>query len=137
MDEGIPGPAETSHRQPPRWPAVSSGKVRVKAEVYAKHGGRRLWLFTRNPVDKSKWIKFTASTNVPPPYEVFWQVVNTGTVARQAGGLRGGFDKGSSGMYGEVRWEPTAYRGTHFMEAFVVKNGTLVARSGQVPVAVR
>jgi hypothetical protein len=37
-----------------------------------------------------------------------------------------------------VRWEPTAYRGTHWVEAFVLNaTGVCVARSGKFFVKVR
>ena len=78
-------------------------------------------------------IRFEANTNVPHPYEVQWQVVNTGTEA--AGNLRGGFEVSDGGS--GVRWETTAYAGTHWVEAFVVKNGVCVARSGRRYVRIR
>jgi hypothetical protein len=69
---------------------------------------------------------------------VKWQVVNTGVEAQAAGleQLRGGFDEGS-GDFGTTRWEHAQYRGTHSIEAFVIKVGVCVARSGPVRVKVR
>ncbi|MCL1595578.1 MAG: hypothetical protein M3132_14620 [Actinomycetia bacterium] len=36
-----------------------------------------------------------------------------------------------------MRWESTAYAGTHWVEAFVIKDGVCVARSGRKYVRVR
>lgn len=135
--EGVPAPADTRHRQPPPWTMQDTHRVTVKADVYARLlGKKKLWKLTRFPINKLMGIKFVAETNVPPPYEVLWQVVNTGADARNADGLRGGFDNGV-GMHGAVRWESTSYRGTHFIEAFVVKEDVCLARSGQIPVRIR
>lgn len=104
--------------------------------VHTKKGsGPPLWELGNRPVHKRAGLKFTASTNAPKPYEIVWQVSNTGAEARKHNSLRGGFEQGQ-GPYGEVRWEETSYRGTHFVEAFVIKNGVMVARSGRVPVRI-
>ena len=50
--------------------------------------------------------------------------------------IRGGFDDGE-GQFGVVRWESTRYRGTHWIEAFVIKDGLCVARSGPTYVRIR
>jgi hypothetical protein len=99
---------------------------------------KALWRLTDRAVPKDFGIRFEARTNAPRPYEVKWQVVNTGTEAAAAGGgqLRGGFDDGE-GECGLVRWESTRYRGTHWIEAFVIKDGVCVARSGPCYVRVR
>ena len=73
-------------------------------------------------------LKFTVETNVSAPYEVYWQVVNTGQEAAKQQQLRGQF---SNSQKGAVHWETTAYAGTHWVEAFVVKDGVCVARSGR------
>jgi len=38
---------------------------------------------------------------------------------------------------GQTRWEQTSYRGTHWIEAFVVKDGVCLARSGRIQVRVQ
>ena len=80
-------------------------------------------------------LRFQTKTNAPPPYDVKWQVVNTGREAAAVGGLRGEFYD-SEGRPG-VRKESTAYAGTHWVEAFVVKEGRCVARSGRKLVRIR
>lgn len=110
-----------------------SGSVRQ-----TQYATKEMWKLSGRPVPKNRWLRFEARTNVPGPYEVQWQVVNTGQEASSAGAqqLRGGFDDGE-GTNGAVRWESTAYRGTHWIEAFVIKGGVCVARSGPVYVRVR
>ncbi|KKL12020.1 hypothetical protein LCGC14_2539940, partial [marine sediment metagenome] len=75
-------------------------------------------------------LKFYASTNVPQPFMVSWQVVNTGEEAKCAGQLRGDFYSGE-GNYGLERKESTKYKGTHWIECFIIKDGMCVARSGE------
>ena len=82
------------------------------------------------------WLRFSVNTNVPLPYDVRWQVVNTGREAAEAGQLRGDFYESDKGING-VRWETTAYAGTHWVEAFIIKNGACVARSGRKQVKIR
>jgi hypothetical protein len=52
------------------------------------------------------------------------------------GQLRGDFYESEKGSNG-VRWESTAYAGTHWVEAFIVKSGVCVARSGKKYVLIR
>jgi hypothetical protein len=81
------------------------------------------------PLPKNADLTFEAVTNVAKPYEVYWQVVNTGEEARLAGQLRGEFY--DSNKSGRNRNESTKYTGMHWVECFVVKNGACVARSGE------
>ncbi len=137
--ERVPGLAGTSHCQPPPWPVTDRYRVTVSGDVRASpDSSKRLWKLSNRPIPKGMGLRFVAKTNVPHPYEVKWQVVNTGTEAAAAGSgqLRGGFDDGHSDN-GDVRREATAYRGTHWIEAFVIKDGACVARSGRTLVRVR
>jgi adenylyl/guanylyl cyclase-like protein with sensor domain/cyclic GMP-AMP synthase DncV-like protein len=137
--ETVPALASSSHRQEPQWPVREERRVSVAASIRrSRNASRPLWQLSTRPVPKNHWLRFQASTNASEPYEVHWQVVNTGSEASNAGSaqLRGGFEEGE-GSCGSVRWESTAYRGTHWVEAFVVKDGVCVARSGPVYVRVR
>jgi hypothetical protein len=119
---------EIRHCEVPKWISQLIYKASVAGKVYLKSRRKKLWSLTNRPVLKGLSLRFEVQTNTPAPYEVQWQVVNTGQEAAQAGGLRGDFyssDKGTS----NVRWESTLYRGTHWVEAFIIKNGTCVARS--------
>lgn len=116
--------------------------AKISASVYFKNKkgskkGRFLWPLSDKPAPKHVWLKFTVKTNVPEPYSIRWQVVNTGEEAIRDNQPRGDF-------YNEddpdkhVRWEPTAYRGTHWVEAFVLNGaGVCVSRSGKFLVKVR
>lgn len=114
------------HRQAPLWIVQKSGSVSIKAR--ASRDGFRSFYFNSNsePLPKHFSLLFEAKTTVPSPFEVFWQVVNTGVEAKQASDLRGGFI--NSGIF---RKETTRYRGSHWIECFVVKNGICVAQSGE------
>jgi len=71
-------------------------------------------------------IDYTAKTNAPMPYDVYWQVVNTGEHARQQFGLRGEIFQGTL-----TQTERSLYTGKHWIECFIVtKEGVCIARSG-------
>ncbi len=125
----VPAFADASHAAAVPWRVTSSGRVSVSAWIYpALRKGRRLWQLSPRGVPKHVALKFTAETNVSAPYEVYWQVVNTGQEAAAQRALRGEF---TSEQKGAVRWETTAYAGTHWVEAFVVKDNVCVTRSGR------
>jgi hypothetical protein len=130
----VPGLADASHAAALPWLESLTGRCSVSAWVYpALHKGRKLWQLSPRGVPKRVALRFSAETNVPPPYEVHWQVVNTGKEAAADRGLRGQF---TDDQKGAVRWETTAYAGTHWVEAFVVKDWVCVARSGRKLVTV-
>lgn len=132
----VPKLADYRHCQAPQWPVRAYFKASVKGTVHKEPlQQRRLWNLTSRPVPKQFGLRFEVTTNVPQPYEVRWQVVNTGRAALDAGSLRGGFESGQS-TDGRVRWESTLYRGTHWIEAFIIKDGTCVARSGRTYVRI-
>lgn len=136
------------HRQDPRskWPLQLSQRVEVSAS-YNK-GGWRLSsdgssnynLTNGGTVERYKQICFKAKTNVTGLYSVFWQVVNTGREASAAHCLRGDFyssDGESAFELGtKIRREPTRFKGNHWVECFIVKDGICVARSGEFVVKI-
>jgi hypothetical protein len=131
----VPTIGDLNHAETPKWPENLTEKVSVKGAVYnAKRGRKKLWELSNRPVPKRIGLRFSASTTAPAPYEIFWRVTNTGQEAASAGQLRGGFEPSEAG---NVRWETTAYTGTHVVEAFVVKDGKCVARSERKYVRVR
>ena len=118
------------HRQKPRWPAALRYTVSVTGEVTTD--GHKQRLMSDGPaLPKHQSLRFLAETGVPRPFEVYWQVVNTGDEALQAGGERGGFDiSKTAGVGGLHQNEVTLYTGSHSIECFIVKDGVCVARSG-------
>jgi len=134
----IPALGDTQHCLAVAWPIEPHYKVSVSGSVHHKEKSKKLWQLSDRPVAKQVSLRFTASTNAPQPYEVKWQVVNTGKEAAEAepGQLRGGFYDSEPPTSG-VRWERTKYSGTHWVEAFIIKNGVCVARSGRKFVKIR
>ena len=125
-----------SHKQPPRWTVQASPhKARVKA-IYRRNGFRPTLLHSNaQPLPKSVDLDFDVETTVPKPFDVYWQVVNTGAEAHNAGQMRGDFYDSSKG--GRSRHEATKYSGTHWVEGFIVKNGVCIARTGEFVVNIR
>jgi hypothetical protein len=125
-----------SHSQAPTWPLQVTHKASIKASLHYAKGARKISDLARRRISKKLWIKFSLETTTPEPYGVFWKVVNTGAEARAANQLRGNIFPEESGT-GRVRWEHTAYTGTHWVEAYIVKNGRCVAISERKYVLVR
>ena len=74
-------------------------------------------------MDKGRTIDFSLSDcDVAEPFEVYWKVANTGAEAAADNGLRGQVQKGE-----RTKWEHTKYRGSHYAECYLVKNGVCVA----------
>lgn len=121
-----------THRQQAPWPLVRQGNARIAEAIVVRNGFRpRSFHNDGMPLPKHASLRFKAETDVPAPYDVYWQVVNTGSEAAAVrGGLRGGFDLGMVDRGSNVRKETTLYSGSHTIECFIVKRGYLVARSG-------
>lgn len=125
-----------SHSQAPTWPMQPIYKASVKASLHYARGARKISGLARRRISKNLWIKFSVETTTPEPYSVFWKVVNNGIEARAANQLRGNIFAEESGT-GKVRWERTAYTGTHWVEAYIVKQGRCVAVGERKYVMVR
>lgn len=122
-----------AHRQAPLWTVVPGGKVAIDSVTLQQKGFRdRVLASDAPPVPKHCSLTFKATTDVAGPYQVYWQVVNTGPQARSKGELRGGFLEGYAPQRGHLTHnESTLYRGSHSVECFIVKAGRCIARSGQ------
>ena len=132
----VPALGEIKHVLPPMWNMRNKYKASIKGAVYLNKK-KQLWAMRNSAsVPKNIWLQFKLDTNTPPPYEVRWQVVNTGWEAFEAKQLRGDFyDNDTLGK--DVRWEHAQFRGTHWVEAFVIKSGICVARSERKYVRIR
>lgn len=119
-----------SHRQQPYWPVNIKYNTDVNASYKIKNGQRKT-ISSQSIIPKDSSIYFVASTNVPKPFDVYWQVVNTGEEAAAiSGGLRGGiFHSKSAGKGGLNQREHSSYKGLHWVECFIVKDGICVSRS--------
>lgn len=120
------------HREPPRWPEHYRYDIELSAQLH-RNGFRTLNLRSDGePALKWCSLTFRARTTVPRPFKVYWQVVNTGRCAADAHDLRGQIIDAQ--LYrGGLTWdrERTKYAGMHWIECFIVKDGVLVARSGE------
>lgn len=121
------------HKQQAPWPIAEQGYVKIKSAEYIRQVRGSMWRkFDNNgsSLPKNCDLVFEAITNIQEPYDVYWQVVNTGHEAGKVSGLRGGFDKGDYELGRLKKKESTSYRGSHTIECLIVRNGRLLARSG-------
>lgn len=118
-----------AHRERPGWYLNLKYKVEVHGR-YKTSEGKNYSITAKTTVPKNCNIFFVAETTVPKPFEVYWQVVNTGEDATRLSGLRGGiFHSQTAGKGGLNQKEYSSYRGLHWVECFIVKDGICVARS--------
>lgn len=105
-------------------------KVRLVGRTQKRDGWRHYDLPTRgNVVPKFVGIDFRlASNNVPEPFDVYWKVRNNGDEAFAANQMRG--EVTSGGTSRSLR-ERTAYKGNHYVEIYIVKDGVCVAHDHQ------
>ena len=121
---------DVAHRQKPYWPLVLNHIVKL----HAKYKINNLWREFRpgEPLAKQLELLFCASTDVPAPFLVYWQVVNNGKEAQEAKQLRGEILPSKiAGVGGLTQKENSLYSGVHWIECFIIKNGVCVARSGE------
>ncbi|MGN6120559.1 MAG: nucleotide-binding domain-containing protein [Rhodanobacter sp.] len=125
------GLRDAPHRRPIQWPVVANGQVALNSVQVLRNGFRPQPLTSdSSPVPRGCTLVFRASTNVAEPFDVYWQVVNTGDAAKAANDLRGQFERPRAEHGYLVRRESASYSGTHSIECFIVKAGYCVARSG-------
>ena len=103
-------------------------ELRYTAQIDARiPGSRRSELLRRSRVvGRRRSIKFHLKTDAPEPYDVLWKVRNRGVEAERLGKLRGEIRYGGNESR-NLHQEYTEYRGTHYVEAYVVRNGMVVA----------
>lgn len=122
------------HRVRPLWNLSLSYYCNISG-VYTDVTDRnkRKNITTATVLPKGCYVTFNAmDTNVPKPYDVYWQVVNNGQEATNGNCLRGGIFKAqTAGKGGLVYTDATAFSGLHWVECFIVKNGVCVARSSE------
>ncbi|TXH03692.1 MAG: nucleotidyltransferase [Rhodocyclaceae bacterium] len=107
----------------PKWrSAAQSYRVNIWAELLSEKGGTRLGrVASLQPLPKDRSIRFTASNINGLPFnasfKVEWRITNTDQAAYDANSLRGDFYRSESSF---SREEDLAYRGVHFVEAFLI-----------------
>lgn len=105
-------------------------RLKIKGEVVPKAGFRNLDLTQRGyRVGKRRTLKFrVVNLTVPGPYDIYWKVRNGDREAHDANQLRGEIRKDDGSR---IKTEPTLYKGTHYVECYVVKNSVVVAKDRQ------
>ena len=112
---------------------VDSVRIKYNLEIncdITQDGFRQfdLLTFLLNPnryrkLKANKKLQFyIVECDVPEPYEVYWKVRNRGIEAYRRDQLRGEITKN------RVKSERTDFRGNHYVECYIVKNNTCVAR---------
>jgi hypothetical protein len=99
----------------------------VSEPMALNRAARRALRSRAGRVPKQRELLFRiVDTDVPPPFQVFWKARNSGEEAKRLGQLRGEIhpDEGR-----HERKESTLYTGHHWMECYIVKDGTCVARA--------
>lgn len=101
-------------------------RVKLGARAGVRRGFQKYDLSTRgNKVRKGNDIRFNIrEITVPQPYDLYWKVRNTGEAALDADCLRGNILRDNGSLQ---RVEPTSYVGKHYVEVYVVKDGSVVA----------
>lgn len=135
-----------SHAQPVEAIPVAgvdlSFRVHVDAWVYSLKGTKLFrGINSGTPILSGRSMRFRARTNAPEPYDVRWQVVNTGPHAASKGALRGDFYTGKLPNKKPApkmeHWERTEYTGVHWVECFILKGDVCVARSGRFLIPIK
>ncbi|MGW4131968.1 SMODS domain-containing nucleotidyltransferase [Amycolatopsis japonica] len=112
-------------------------QIGISADIFDNH---RNYVISRRVESDSAvlqpgwYVQFRANVSYVGRSEVWWRVVNTGEQAKMKGGFRGDFfksdDRESNKNEGPlVNWELLQYSGRHWIEAFLVRGGVIVARS--------
>jgi hypothetical protein len=141
LSASVPAAGEQFIDQDPfSFPIVLDARYRVKivgrctglrtGQYYRRNGFRQFDLPRNgNRVPKNRNLRFKASTNVSPgEYRLYWKVRNGGGEAAQSRELRGEIT-GDQGQ--DIKVETTSYKGTHYVECYVVKAGVVVAKDRQ------
>ena len=72
-------------------------------------------------------------TNCPWPYKILWKVKNVGPEAERKNQIRGQIEE-----RGRTIVEHTSFFGNHYIECYIVKDGSCVARKRiKIPIARR
>ncbi len=142
-------PFDVPWAEKPPWVMLNNHSATIRGRWNSSENGINWQEFPNDgpALDKHLYLRFFGETNVSPPYQVYWQVVNTGAEAMSKGSLRGQIvasgSVGPSGLRSTTmvekpsRNERTLYRGMHWVEFFVVRDGCCLGRSGPFVVHIK
>ena len=98
-------------------------------ELYNRRQRRAALRSRSHHVPPGRKLAFrVVGTDVSKPYEIWWKVRNRGPEAKRRSCERGRIFAG-----GDQHVEPTAFKGPHYVECYIIKDGTCVAEA-HVPV---
>jgi hypothetical protein len=110
------------------YPWVGGYTAQIIGKVAPKTGSRSGLLRQIRRLQTQRTLEFTVKTDARGPYDVYWKVRNSGDEAARADDLRGKIVREERGV---VHTETTKYRGHHYIECYIVLNGTIVATDHQ------
>ena len=113
------------HRVTPPWVLPPGFRVKIQAQVSYDGGRTYLEINSNTLLPKHVNLQFFPIHSISAPYEVKWQITNTGLEALNAHCLRGDlFENGELTRLGIPcgKKEYTAYSGVHYVQCFVIKN---------------
>lgn len=102
--------------------------VSIKATAYQKSFLPKK-LNSGQAIGKNADIKFEVQADNLSLYDIYWQITNTGYEAQKANQLRGDFYESHVEEGKKIRKESTSYFGKHYVEAFLIKDGTCFGKS--------
>jgi len=112
------------------FPISIKGSLNINCRVI--QDGFRTMLLRNIPLLKSKYKLefFVENTTLKPFFDLYWKVLNVGPEAERRNMIRGQIIKDEGHL---MRKENSQFKGEHIVEAYVVKNGRVVARDS-IPV---
>lgn len=113
-----------------RFPINIRESLRINCRV--KQDGYREKLLRELHMLKSKYDLefFVEATSAKKPYTLYWKVLNIGREAEKRDMVRGQIIEDSGN---DIRKESSNFKGEHIVEAYIVKNGMVIARDS-IPV---
>lgn len=75
---------------------------------------------------------FVKAKNIPQPYQIFWKIKNCGEEAKRRDMVRGEILRTNK----PTQEERTLFKGDHYVECYIIKNGVCVARR-KIPVPIK
>ena len=117
-----------SHHQKSKWAEHLIENVSIRAK-YFRNGFRWKEIKSGMALNKHGNLRFEVQVNELKDYEIWWQVTNTGKEAERENCLRGDFYSSELVEGKKVRKESTLYTGHHYVEAYLIKNGSCYGKS--------
>ena len=115
-----------SYRKAPPWALPRAFRVVIQGKVSYDSGNTYQDFTSDKILPKNVLLRFFPIHSIQPPYDVKWQITNTGNEAKIAGGLRGDkFENSELRLNGILcgKKESTSYTGMHYIQCFIIKNG--------------